>query len=135
VRYQNPTVVGAVIVVRDGKVLLLRRARPPRAGYWVFPGGFVELGETVREAAARECREETGVEPRIGTLLGVYDRPGPGVVIVVFLATAATRDAQPGVEASEIGWFSPDAIPWGSIAFNTTEAALRDWVARLRSEG
>jgi ADP-ribose pyrophosphatase YjhB (NUDIX family) len=128
VQYRNPIVVGSVILERAGQILLLRRARSPQAGTWVFPGGFVELGETVAGAAARECIEETGIEPHIGTLVGVYDRPGPGVVIVVFRATVASGTARPGIEASEVGWFSPERIPWDELAFDTTEAALRDWV-------
>jgi ADP-ribose pyrophosphatase YjhB (NUDIX family) len=130
VQYRNPTVVGAVVLERDGAVLLLRRSRPPRAGTWVFPGGFVELGETVEEAAVRECREETGVTPRLGALLGVYSRPGPGVVIVVYRATRAAGTPRAAHEASEVRWFRRDAIPWGALAFDTTAAALRDW-ARL----
>jgi ADP-ribose pyrophosphatase YjhB (NUDIX family) len=128
VQYRNPIVVGAVILEDDGQVLLLRRARAPQAGTWVFPGGFVELGETVAAAAARECVEETGVEPHVGTLLGVYDRPGPGIVIVVFRATVASGTAGPGTEASEVRWFNSADIPWADLAFDTTEAALRDWV-------
>jgi ADP-ribose pyrophosphatase YjhB (NUDIX family) len=133
VQYRNPIVVGAVVLEREGQVLLLRRARAPQSGTWVFPGGFVELGETVAAAAARECIEETGIEPHIGRLLGVYDRPGPGIVIVVFRATVASGIARPGVEASEVRWFSPEGIPWTDLAFDTTDAALRDWVAAADS--
>lgn len=128
VQYRNPIVVGSVILEDDGQVLLLRRSRAPQAGAWVFPGGFVELGETVAAAAARECVEETGVEPLIGRLLGVYDRPGPGIVVVVFRATVASGTAGPGSEASAVRWFSREAIPWADLAFDTTESALRDWV-------
>lgn len=128
VQYRNPIVVGAVILEDDGQALLLRRARAPQAGTWVFPGGFVELGETVAAAAARECIEETGVVPHIGALLGVYDRPGPGIVIVVYRATVASGSAGPGTEASEVRWFRSEDIPWTELAFDTTEAALRDWV-------
>lgn len=130
VHYRNPIVVGSVIIERDGCVLLLRRARAPRAGTWVFPGGFVELGETVAEAARRECIEETHIEPRMGPLLGVYDRPGPGVVVVVYGASVTSGSAKPGPEASEVRWFPTDHIPWDELAFDTTEAALRDWVAQ-----
>jgi ADP-ribose pyrophosphatase YjhB (NUDIX family) len=133
VQYRNPTVVGSVILEQNGEVLLLRRARAPRAETWVFPGGFVELGETVAGAATRECIEETGIEPRIGDLLGVYDRPGPGVVIVVYRATVASGTPRPGIEASEVRWFRPDSIPWTQLAFDTTEAALRDWVTGAAS--
>ena len=130
IQYRNPTVVGAVIVERDGAVLLLRRAHPPRAATWVFPGGFVELGETVEAAAARECREETGVEVQLRSLLGVYTRPGPGVVIVVYRATLAAGEPQAAQEATEVGWFTRETVPWTELAFDTTETALRDWAAR-----
>jgi ADP-ribose pyrophosphatase YjhB (NUDIX family) len=133
VQYRNPAVVGAVIVERDGAVLLLRRARAPRAGTWVFPGGFVELGETVAEAARRECIEETGIEPRVGPLIGVYDRPGPGIVIVVYRAAVMSGAVAPGPEASEVCWFPIERIPWTELAFDTTEAALRDWLTEAAS--
>ena len=129
VQYRNPTVVAAVVLERDDAVLLLRRSRPPRAGTWVFPGGFVELGETVEEAAVRECREETAVTPRLGALLGVYSRPGPGVVIVVYRATIAAGAPRAGHEASEVAWFRREEIPWDALAFDTTAAALDDWAA------
>ena len=129
VQYRNPTVVAALLVEREGAVLLLRRARAPRAGTWVFPGGFVELGETVEQAALRECMEETGVEARLGPLLGVYSRPGPGVVIVVYRGTLAAGEPRAAHEAIEAAWFTPDRIPWSEIAFDTTAAALRDWAA------
>jgi ADP-ribose pyrophosphatase YjhB (NUDIX family) len=130
IQYRNPSVVGAVIPERDGAVLLLRRARPPRSGTWVFPGGYVELGETVEAAAIRECREEVGVEPRLGPLLSVYNRPAPGVVIVVYRATLTDGEPRPGPEAGAVAWFTPDRIPWHELAFDTTEAALRDWISR-----
>jgi ADP-ribose pyrophosphatase YjhB (NUDIX family) len=130
VQYRNPTVVGAVLLEQDGAVLLLRRSRPPRAGTWVFPGGFVELGETVEQAAVRECREEVGVTPRLGPVLGVYSRPGPGVVIVVYRASIASGTPRAGHEASDVAWFPRSAIPWGALAFDTTVMALRDWAGR-----
>lgn len=127
IQYRNPIAVGAVILERDGAVLLLRRANPPRAGAWVFPGGFVEPGETVAAAALRECREETDVEARINSLLGVYDRPGPGVVIVVYRATVTAGEPRAGHEATDVRWFTADQIPWDDLAFDTTVAALREW--------
>lgn len=125
--YQNPTVVAGVILERDGTALLLRRARAPRAGTWVFPGGFVELGETVEEAALRETAEEVGVRARLGPLLGVYSRPGPGVVIVIYRGVIVAGEPRAAHEATEIDWFPPAFIPWSELAFNTTAAALHDW--------
>jgi ADP-ribose pyrophosphatase YjhB (NUDIX family) len=131
VHYRNPLVVASTILERERRTLLLRRANPPRAGTWVFPGGYVELGETVEQAALRECLEETGVRARLDVLLGVYSRPGPGVVLVVYRASVATGEPRPAHEATEVAWFAPAEIPWSELAFDTTEAALRDWARSL----
>lgn len=128
VHYQNPIVVAGVVLERAGETLLLRREFPPRAGTWIIPGGFVELGETVAQAALRETLDETGVSARLGPILGVYDRPGPGMVLVVYRATILAGEPFAGHEATEVAWFSPDRLPWAALAFDTTEQALQDWV-------
>jgi len=65
--------VGAVIV-ENGRALLIRRATPPLLGEWSLPGGVLECGEALREAAIREAREETGLTVEVGEMLGVYER-------------------------------------------------------------
>lgn len=130
VHYLNPRPVAGTIPVRqDGALLLVRRDIEPRRGTWVFPGGFMDVGETAEEAAIRETAEEANLEVRNLQLLGVYTRVGPGVVVIVFEAEAMT-DASAGHETSEIRWFAPDAIPWDELAFDSTTAALRDWSLR-----
>jgi ADP-ribose pyrophosphatase YjhB (NUDIX family) len=130
VHYVNPRPVAGTIPVRhDGRVLLLRRAIEPRLGAWVFPGGYMDVGESAEECAIRETLEEAHLEVTNLRLSGVYTRVGPGVVVIVFEADAI-GDAAIGDETSEIGWFHPHEIPWDEIAFDSTEAALRDWVAR-----
>ncbi len=130
VHYINPRPVAGVIPVReDGHVLLVRRAIEPREGAWVFPGGFMDLGETAEEAARRETQEEANLEVGELNLLGVYTRPGPGVVVIVYEAPALSEPS-PGAECSEVGWFASDRIPWGELAFDSTQAALRDWALR-----
>jgi ADP-ribose pyrophosphatase YjhB (NUDIX family) len=131
VHYINPKVVAAVLPVWQGRVLLLRRAIEPRAGAWVFPGGFVEWGETVEEAAAREAHEEVGIRVDVRGLIGVYSRLGPGVVIVVYEGGVEHPSFAPGREAMEAAWFAPREIPWHDLAFDTTEQALRAWVSGL----
>ena len=130
IEYVNPKIVAAVLPVNAGRVLLLRRAIEPRAGTWVFPGGFVEWGETMEEAATREALEEVGVAVEVGAVLGVYSRRGPGVVVVVYLGYAAGTGFSLGREATEAAWFAPKEIPWAELAFDTTEQALRAWVER-----
>ena len=130
VHYLNPRPVAGTIPVRsDGKILLGRRDIEPRRGSWVFPGGFMDLGESAEEAAIRETREEVNLEVRNLELLGVFTRVGPGVVVVVYTAEAV-GEATVGEETSEIAWFAAHEIPWDEIAFDSTEAALRAWVAK-----
>lgn len=128
VHYINPRPVAGVIPVReDGHVLLVRRAIEPRAGAWVFPGGFMDVGESAEEAATRETREEACLEVDGLALVGVYTRVEPGVVVIVYEGRAL---GEPGVgdETSEVRWFAPIEIPWEELAFDSTTAALRDWV-------
>ncbi len=129
VHYINPRPVAGTIPVRpsDGSVLLVRRAIKPQKGLWVFPGGFMDMGETAEQTAVRETREEANLEVRALQLVGVYTRVDPGIVIVVYSATAVS-DASAGDETSEVGWFTPDAIPWDELAFDSTVAALHDWL-------
>lgn len=130
IHYINPRPVAGTIPVRaDGKILLGRRDIEPRRGFWVFPGGFMDVGETAEEAAIRETMEETRLEVTNLELLGVFTRLQPGVVVIVYQAEAI-GEAEVGDETSEIGWFAAHEIPWDEIAFDSTEAALRAWVAR-----
>lgn len=130
IHYLNPRPVAGTIPVReDGSILLLRRAIEPRIGYWVFPGGYMDVGETAEEAAMRETREEALLEVAELTLVGVFTRPEPGVVVIVYEAIALGEGGL-GDESTELRWFGADEIPWDELAFDSTEAALKAWVAR-----
>jgi len=129
VHYVNPKVVVGAIPERRGRVLLLRRAIEPRYGTWTFPSGYMEVDESAEEAALRETEEEVGLSLTLGPLLGVYSRPGPGIVAVVFSARAPNGRPRCGHEALELAWFEAGSIPWDDLAFETTRWALRDWVA------
>lgn len=110
--------VGAV-VWRDGQVLLVRRANPPRRGEWSLPGGAQEIGETVFEAARREVREETGITIEVLGLVDVVDsihRDEDGRVryhytLADVFARAAGGDAAPAGDATETAWFDPGRLP------------------------
>jgi ADP-ribose pyrophosphatase YjhB (NUDIX family) len=124
--YYNPKPV-ACAIPRDagGRVWLLRRGFEPGAGLWTFPGGFVDLGESVEDAARREAGEELAVEIELGRLVGVYSRRDERIVLVVFAAVAlGTPRTTP--EAVEVAPFAPAEIPWSELAFWSTERALRD---------
>jgi 8-oxo-dGTP diphosphatase len=124
--YYNPKPVASVIPRDgDGRTILLRRGFDPGAGLWTFPGGFVELGESVPGAARREVREELGIDVELGALVGVYSRPRDRVVLIVYLArTLGVPHTTP--EAVEVRAFEPGALPWDELAFWSTELALRD---------
>lgn len=117
--------VGVGVVVRhEGKVLLIRRAKPPRAGQWSLPGGRQHLGETLEEAARREVLEESGLTLQTCRLLTVVDlieRDTAGRVVwhyalIDFVADATDGHAIAGDDAAEAAWFTledaVDAVAW-----------------------
>jgi ADP-ribose pyrophosphatase YjhB (NUDIX family) len=127
--FQSPKLVAGCLVIDAGRVLLLRRAIPPRLGYWTFPGGYVDLGEMPEAAALRETVEEVGMNVAVERLLGVYADPqNPAAAVVVYLARPGGESPGLSDEASEVRYFGPTEIPWEEIAFRTTDAALRDWI-------
>lgn len=126
--YRNPKVVAGTLPLKGGKVYLLRRGLEPRRGTWTFPAGYVELSESVEEAALRETREETDLEVEVTSLLNVYSRPEVGVVVIVYLARVVGGKPLLGREALEIRAFRPRDIPWEDLSFPSTHWALADWV-------
>ncbi|MDO8614261.1 MAG: NUDIX hydrolase [Dehalococcoidia bacterium] len=131
--YVNPKLVVGVIPERRGRILLLRRAIEPRYGAWTFPGGFMEIDESVEECAAREAHEETGLHVQVLDLVGVYSKPwpqGPAIVSIVFRGRVSAGRIAAGREALEARWFDPRDIPWDELAYDTTRWALSDWLER-----
>ncbi len=132
IAYQNPKVVVGSVVVADGKVLMCRRAIEPRKGFWTLPAGYMELGETVEEGAAREAMEEAGADIAIEGILGVFSIARIGQVQVIFRARfggdGAPRFAA-GPESLEVGLFGWDEIPWDQLAFPSVRWALDAWRA------
>lgn len=130
VAYENPTVVVGSVIVSDGRVLLCRRAIEPRRGYWTLPAGYLELGETLEEGAAREALEEAEAEISLEGILGVFTVARIGQVQVIFRARFTAPEAPrfgAGEESLEVGLFAWDDIPWDDIAFPTVRWALDAW--------
>lgn len=135
VSYVNPRLVVTTIPVNDaGDVVLLRRGIEPGRGWWAQPGGFLEVDETVAEAAVRETLEETGLVVEPGEIIGLYTRLEAAVVVVAFEARITGGEYRLNREALEIEAFHPDGIPWEGIAFTTSHWALHDWVVRRHPE-
>ncbi|HYS17861.1 MAG TPA: NUDIX hydrolase [Candidatus Binatia bacterium] len=127
--------VGAVILHED-KVLLVRRGKSPSFGKWSLPGGLVELGETTREAIAREIVEECAIKIRIVDVAGVIDRivkDDAGrvryhYVLVDYLAYPDSMDVQAGSDAAEAQWFALDRV----AELDTTQGLL-DMIRRAEA--
>jgi ADP-ribose pyrophosphatase YjhB (NUDIX family) len=129
IAYVNPRLVVTTLPITEaGEVVLIRRGIEPGRGSWAQPGGFLEVDETVNQAAIRETWEETGLLVEPTGIVGLYTRLEATVVTIVFEARIAGGTAAPTLEATEIVAFAPEAIPWTGIAFKTTIWALRDWI-------
>lgn len=136
ITYLNPKVIVSVIVEEDDRVLLLRRGIEPRRGYWTFPGGYMEIDESVEECALRESREETGLEMELLGLVGIFSRPapaGPGIVSIVFRGRVRGGQLRPNHEVLEARFVPTDAIPWQELAYDTTRQALEAYLAQRQS--
>ena len=117
IHYQNPKIVAGCIPEWEGQILLCRRAIEPRLGLWTFPAGFMEMGESTEEAAARETLEEAKAKVEITSLYAVYSLPHVSQVYVVFRGQLLTREFGVGDESSEVELVSLDHIPWEHLAF------------------
>jgi 8-oxo-dGTP diphosphatase len=124
--------VGAIIIEGD-RVVLVKRAHPPIQGQWSIPGGVLEVGEMVREAAVREAREETGLMVEPGELLGVYDRilrdPEQRVqyhyVLIDFLCRPVGGELLAASDAAEVRWFRREELPALQLAEDTLEVIAK----------
>jgi ADP-ribose pyrophosphatase YjhB (NUDIX family) len=135
IAYVNPRLVVTTLPVNDaGELVLLRRGIEPGRGLWAQPGGFLEIDETVHQAAIRETREETGLVIEPGEIIGLSTRLEAAVVTIAFEAKVVGGTAAPTVEALEIEAFPPERIPWADLAFRTTTWMLRDWIDRRRPD-
>ncbi len=128
VLYLDPKVAVGTLGTLDGKIVLLRRGIEPAYGRWVFPGGYVNRGETVEEAGIRETKEEVNLDVKIDKLLNVYSYPGRSVIVIVYAVSVVGGELKVGDEALEVGTFSPGEIPWRKLAFPSTRDALVEYV-------
>jgi 8-oxo-dGTP diphosphatase len=126
--FYNPKPVACTIPrTPDDDIILLKRGFEPNRGRWSMPGGFVDLGETVEQAAIREAKEEINVDIEITQLVGVYSRSTDRIVVVVYAARTEGTPTRTE-EALEVQAFQPNTIPWDQLAFWSDGRALRDYL-------
>ena len=132
IHYENPlNVVGTVPVwgASGEQVLLCKRNIEPRLGKWTLPAGFMEMGETTAEGAARETDEEAGAQIEMGPLYTLLNVSRVGQVHMYYRARLLSDRFDPGHETQEARLFSEDQIPWDEIAFRTVRETLMCYFA------
>lgn len=133
VHYVNPRLIVCAIPTWQDRVLLCKRAIEPRYGTWTLPGGFMELGESTQEAAARETREEAGANIEVHELYSLFNVIHIDQVHLFFRASLLTPDYTAGIESLDVGLFREPEVPWDNIAFPAVAATLRQYFRDLRA--
>lgn len=128
VHYQNPRNVVGIVPAFGDQILLCKRAIEPRYGKWTLPAGFMELGETTAQGAARENQEESGVAIKMGSLFTVIDVPSVNQVHFYYLADVLDEKLAPGPETLEAKFFDLDKIPWHELAFRTVSTTIEHYI-------
>ena len=132
---KQPLVGVGVVIVENGRAVLIKRGKAPLLGEWSIPGGMLELGETLRQGAEREALEETGLVVRATELLGVFDRVVPDdqgkivyhYVLIDFLCERVSGELKAGADAADAKWFTGEEIKQLPLAEDTAaviQAAL-----------
>ncbi len=132
VYYHNPAPAAGAIVIKQGKILLVKRAAEPKKDWWCIPAGFMEWSEHPSETAVRELHEETGLEIKLESLFEIYsghDDPRTNAVLILYLASVTGGVLKAADDASEAGFFGFDEIP-EKIAFISHRQAIKDYCER-----
>jgi len=133
IHYENPLNVVGTIPVLGEAVLLCKRNIEPRKGKWTLPAGFMELGETLAEGAARETTEEAGAQFEMQELFSVLNVARVGQVHFFFRAQLTSDQFAPGHETMEARLFAEHEIPWDDLAFRTVKETLKAFFADRQS--
>ncbi len=130
IHFVDPKVAAAVLVIQDGRVLLVRRVNEPFRGLWTLPAGFVNGGENPDEAAERECLEETGLTVRVTRVFDIVsgrEHPRGADFVIVYLAEVFGGDMKPDDDADAVEWFDKENLP--PLAFRATQKVLQSFYA------
>jgi ADP-ribose pyrophosphatase YjhB (NUDIX family) len=133
IHYENPRMVVGCVPEWQGRILLCQRAIEPRRGYWTTPAGFMENGETLQGAAARESLEEAQANVQVGSLLSVTHVLHARQVHINFRGRLLDGNFGVGAESLQVGLYEEAEIPWNEIAFPSIEFALRSYFEDRRA--
>ncbi len=128
IHYQNPKIIAGCLPLWQGKILLCRRAIEPRYGLWTLPAGFMELGETLEQAALRETWEEARAEVKLLGLYTVFSLPHVDQIHLFFRAELLNSRFAPGPESLAVELFEETDIPWQELAFSTVRRTLESFL-------
>ena len=124
VHYQNPKIVVGSVCLLGERLLLCRRAIPPRRGFWTIPAGYLELGESAEAGALREAWEEARARIELEGLMAVYSVERIGQVQLLYRARLLHEDVAAGPESLEVRLVGWDEVPWDELAFPTVRWIL-----------
>lgn len=134
IHYQNPRIIAGCMPVWGDQVLMCRRAIEPRRGFWTLPAGFMENGETLEQAAARETMEEACARVHAMHLYTLFDLPHINQVYMLFRAELSDLNFAAGEESLDVRLFDEQDIPWSELAFPTIGRTLECYFADRREQ-
>ncbi len=135
IHYKNPVPAAGGFIVEDDRILLVKRKYPPREGYWSFPAGFMEWGESPANCAIREVKEETGLDVEVFSSFKVYsgtDDPRTRAILILYLVKQIGGKMEAGDDASELKFFSLNDLP-KNLAFESHIRALNEYKQYLKT--
>lgn len=129
IEYTNPKIVVGAVCTWEGRILLCKRGIAPARGRWTIPAGFMEVGESTAEGAAREVWEEAEARVTIEGLIGIYEIPHISQVNVIYAAPMLGPECAAGEESEAAELFDWDDIPWEELAFPSVRWSLERFTA------
>lgn len=125
IHYRNPKVIVGSLIYHGDKILLAKRAIPPRENFWTLPAGFMEMNESTEAGAIREVVEEVNAQIKIERLLAIIDIVHISQIYILYLSRLENVKFHSGVETLETKLFTENEIPWDALAFDSIKETIR----------